>query len=743
MKRVTGFLKERLRLWNSSDTHEQGQTLIIVIFGVFALLILVGLAVDLGLYYVERVRITRAVDAAALAAAYELPLEGAARFQALDYLRQNGYDVDAPNSALVSDGATISPPASGITRTTIWLNTAAYQETDLAGAPIPNSAYRLEVQVQQAVPVIFLRFAGFQNISCQASAVAENVNNLDVAIVFDKSGSMEFDTLCYGCWGSSGDDYPDGNLYPLVWDGAANGTPDHCGPTQRYQNNGEDYYFIEAEEYSYASNAYDRDLYTIGYTYWALQRRPSSASSRGRGIVDRGAYIMHMPYPDIEVSTGGGMTCRYEELVADVDPADGSQDFNCWSGAPGGPYPAPRVDYNFTPLVNDNYYIWVRAQSARTWDRSDDLDRRLFWGINGQLGWGSHTGCGGLLGCETNFTEGTGYNGATNNWQWRRLNDSAIGLVGGTEYTLNFWAGGAEFAFDRIAITTNSGGSDGNPPGPIGWNSGRGAEQWADGRGGWACDSCDPRFAGYPADDPDRPGGFNPAGWVGIHPVCDRGANPDQREDDLYDDEQPMRSSTEAAKMFVTELLDPRHDQVAYVRYSTDSEIASELQCLRREGRGEIVECNEDVINSTVVAELDDTRADGSTNIAGGMLDGLQVLSTQSPHYGRPGATHVMIVMTDGQANITPNSACYSDSNRQWLDGAGTRPQDCVIYYAYEARDNNVIVYTITLGVSADFELMQAVADMTGGVHKNADRPEKLPEIFEELYELIFLRLVE
>ena len=266
MKRVTGFLKERLRLWNSSDTHEQGQTLIIVIFGVFALLILVGLAVDLGLYYVERVRITRAVDAAALAAAYELPLEGAARFQALDYLRQNGYDVDAPNSALVSDGATISPPASGITRTTIWLNTAAYQETDLAGAPIPNSAYRLEVQVQQAVPVIFLRFAGFQNISCQASAVAENVNNLDVAIVFDKSGSMEFDTLCYGCWGSSGDDYPDGNLYPLVWDGAANGTPDHCGPTQRYQNNGEDYYFIEAEEYSYASNAYDRDLYTIGYT---------------------------------------------------------------------------------------------------------------------------------------------------------------------------------------------------------------------------------------------------------------------------------------------------------------------------------------------------------------------------------------------------------------------------------------------------------------------------------------------
>jgi hypothetical protein len=742
MRRVIGFLEERLRrLVSSLDSRERGQALIIVVFGVFALLILVGLAVDLGLYYVERVRITRAVDAAALAAAYELPLENSARFQALDYLRQNGYDVDAPDTALVQDGTTISPPASGITRTTIWLNTAAYQQMDAGGAPIPNSAFRLEVQVRQAVPVIFLRFAGFRNIACQAHAVAENVNSLDVAIVFDKSGSMEFDTLCYGCWDSSDDDYPGGDLSPLVWDGAANGTPEHCGPTQRYQYSGEDYYFIEAEEYSYASNTYARDLYAIGYTYWALQRRPSSASSRGRDIVNRGAYIMHMPYPDIETTDGGGgMTCRHEELVADVDPADGAPDFNCWSGAPGGPYPAPRVDYNFTPLQNDSYYIWVRGQSAGSWTRSDGLDRRLFWGINGQLGWGTHTGCGGLLGCETDFTRGTGYNGANNNWQWRRLNDSAISLVGGTQYTLNFWAGGAEFAFDRIAITTNSGGSDGSPPSPINANSGRGVEEWANGRGGWACDPCDPRFAGYPADDPDRPGGFDASNWVGIHPVCDSGPNPDQREDDLYDDEQPMRASVEAAKMFVTELLDPRNDQVGYVRYSSSSQIASELQCLRRLGADA---CTGDVIDSTVVAALDATRADGSTNIAGGMLDGLQVLSTRSPHYGRPGAIHVMIVMTDGRANVSPNSACYSDPNRQWLDGAGTDAQDCVIYYAYEARDNNVIVYTITLGVSADFELMQAVADMTGGVHRNADRPEKLPAIFQELYELIFLRLVE
>jgi hypothetical protein len=38
---------------------------------------------------------------------------------------------------------------------------------------------------------------------------------------------------------------------------------------------------------------------------------------------------------------------------------------------------------------------------------------------------------------------------------------------------------------------------------------------------------------------------------------------------------------------------------------------------------------------------------------------------------------------------------------------------------------------------------METVANITGGVHRNADRPEKLNQIFDELYERIFLRLVE
>ena len=744
------MVKRWIRFWCSKGTAawrrerseqgggSQGQALIIIIFGIFGLLILVGLAVDLGLYYVERVRITRAVDAAALAAAYELPLENAAIVQAEEYLLQNGYDPFGSDTLLVTNGVTVTTPA-GEAQTEVVINTLDYRQAPGA----VDSSYRIRVEVKQQVPVIFLRFAGFQNIYCYASAVAENINNLDIVLVFDKSGSMEFNTLCYGCWEEqSGVQYPSGELHPLPWRGAADwdeedgilpsdNPPEHCGSTQRYEYSGHDYYFIEAEEYSYTNLSYDPLMYNKGQSFWVLQREESSSSSRD----SRGAYIMHMPYPGMDENVGAsGVTCRYEEI------ANGGK---CWSGAPNGPYDAPMVYYDFAPVANrpGGYYIWVRGQAASTWDRGDDLDQRLFWGIDGLLGAGSFVGnCGGLVGCETGFYRGTGYNGANNNWQWRRLNDTPYYWPEGEVHKLMFWAGGCEFALDRIAITSNPNGSDGNPPGPISWNGGKGADVWANGRTGWACDRCDSRFAGYPGRVDEL---SSPSQVVNYFPICDRGANPDRRQDKIYDDEQPIRASVEAAKMFVRELLDPRYDQIGYVRYSSNSEIASELQCVRRLGSDL---CTDQVIENTVISELNDTRAGGSTNIAGGMLDGLQVLSTQPGHYGRPGATHVMIVMTDGRANQVPNSECYSDPARQWVnsDGsAGTNAQDCVIYYAYEARNNNVVVYTITLGSGADFDLMQAVANMTGGVHRNADRPEMLPAIFEELYKLMFLKLVE
>ncbi len=77
----------------------------------------------------------------------------------------------------------------------------------------------------------------------------------DIVLALDKSGSMEFDTLCYGCWTLGGNTYSryvtenptpgvdnlpchGGTCYPLPWDGPANGTPERCGATMAYQDDG-------------------------------------------------------------------------------------------------------------------------------------------------------------------------------------------------------------------------------------------------------------------------------------------------------------------------------------------------------------------------------------------------------------------------------------------------------------------------------------------------------------------------
>jgi hypothetical protein len=277
-------------------------------------------------------------------------------------------------------------------------------------------------------------------------------------------------------------------------------------------------------------------------------------------------------------------------------------------------------------------------------------------------------------------------------------------------------------------------------------NSERGREVWADGRGGFACNPCDNRFAGYPADHPDRPGGFDPSGWIEKFPVCASGANPDRRTSYLYDDEQPIRGSKEAVKYFLTKVIDPAFDQVGYIPYSDSSSIESHLVCLRRET--DPANCTMQDIEDEVIVPVEATEAGGGTNISGAMEDGLEVLRTGAlaacrngtGPCGRPGATHVLILMTDGR----PTSGDTGCDDSLWEnDGEYDGYEDCVMYWAYEARDQNVIIFTITVGESADFELMGAVAELTGGVFRPAQRPENLPEIFEELYELMYLRLVE
>ena len=711
------------RLWSECrllHRQQRGQSLVIVTFAFVGILAFVGLAIDLGWVYVERVRVSQAADAAALAGASELPLEGAAHTRALVYLQENGYDyTDAGDVEVFIDDET-HPPAED-KHTNIWIDTDYSQDTSLPPAQQLNTADRIRVRVRQDVFMTFMQFIGFRYVSVEATAEAENISNIDTAIVYDQSGSMEFDTLCYGCWEPSEEQYPNGQIYPLHWSDTTIESADHCATGNRYHERGGEYYIvIEAEEYSRLNESLDPEGLAPHYTFWVLQRNAYNAEDAdepvpvgARGRDERGAYLSHHPFANYMDTSGLGVPCTWGDLTSGE---------YCRRDLPaGGPFPAPRADYDFYAPRDDQYYFHIRGQGGRF-----GRDRHVFWGVDGAV-----------LGQEGGFPTGPYYDGAVaSRWDWHRLSKGeggnqgdAVWLAAG-DHTLHLWAGGSGFDVDRMIISTD--GSLDSTERNLSPN---------DGRTGWACEPCDPRFAGRPGgalvcDEDDPPS-------CTYRPDCSVGGNPDQRMNAIYDDEQPIRNALEAAKHFVGR-LNPRFDQVGYVQYSTDAQIASELQCLRRLGADN---CTAQVITDTVLYELDRTRAGGSTNIAKGIGLGINVLSTIDPHYGRPGAAHVMVVMTDGRANRYPNYPNYHECWQEDLwpdvgDWEEDRAADCVMYYAQKARDNAIVVYTISLGESADRELMTEVAELTGGFQRGADSREELDKIFNELYERIFLRLI-
>jgi len=696
--------------------QQRGQSLVLVTFAFIGILAFVGLAIDLGWVYVARVRVAQAADAAALAGASELPLEAAAQARALVYLQENGYDYTAGDVRLVVDDQFVSGPSAQDATTVIWLESSYSRDTSLSPAEQINTADRIRVTVRQDVFMTFMQFVGFRFMPVQATAEAENVSNIDTAIVYDKSGSMEFDTLCYGCWEPSDEQYPSGNIYPLPWSDSTIESADHCATDNRYHERYDEFYVvIEAEEYSRLSVDYNDWGYTPYYSFWVVQRNDYNAywggSVGAMGRDERGAYLSHHPFTNyVDRPTGLGVPCTWDDLL------NGEY---CRRGLPaGGPFPAPRADYDFYAPRDDHYYFHIRGQGGPF-----NHDEHIFWGVDGSV-----------QGQESGFSNGPYYDGAVSSrWSWHRLSKGEGGNQGDTvwleqgDHTLHLWAGGAGFDVDRVIVSTDSS-----------LDSTEKSLSPNDGRTGWACSSCDPRFGG-------RPGGHE---WTDDEPYyrpdCNVGGNPDQRNDGIYDDEQPIRNALEAAKHFVSR-LNPRFDQVGYVPYSTDAEIASELQCLRRLGADH---CTSQVITDTVLYDLDRTHAGGSTNIAEGMEKGIAVLSTVSPHYGRPGAAHVMVLMTDGQPNRYPNYPNYHECWQEDLwpdvgDWETDRAADCVIHYAQEARDNAIVVYTISLGESADRELMSEVAEITGGFQRGADSREELDKIFDELYQRIFLRLIQ
>ncbi len=116
-----------------------------------------------------------------------------------------------------------------------------------------------------------------------------------------------------------------------------------------------------------------------------------------------------------------------------------------------------------------------------------------------------------------------------------------------------------------------------------------------------------------------------------------------------------------------------------------------------------------------------------NTNIAQGIDEGVKVLFQSEA--ARPEAAKIMILLTDGNANQTRANPTYWDTNQARLD---------TIAASRDARNQGIRIYTVSVGVDADKNLMEQVAEIGDGEWFHAEGSidqysEELTRIFRDL----------
>jgi Mg-chelatase subunit ChlD len=145
--------------WLARD--QRGSVLFVVVAVLVVMLASVGLAVDLGRGYVEKLHIGRAVDAGALAAARALRL----------------------GVGVAEDEAEAVATANGITDGVGSIN------TDLTFGTNANGESTVLFAANRTVPTTFMRIVGLRQMNVSASGLAA-VPPLDVVLILDTSGSL-------------------------------------------------------------------------------------------------------------------------------------------------------------------------------------------------------------------------------------------------------------------------------------------------------------------------------------------------------------------------------------------------------------------------------------------------------------------------------------------------------------------------------------------------------------------------
>lgn len=146
------------------------------------------------------------------------------------------------------------------------------------------------------------------------------------------------------------------------------------------------------------------------------------------------------------------------------------------------------------------------------------------------------------------------------------------------------------------------------------------------------------------------------------------------------------------------------------------------------------------------------------TGIGYGLEDAIELVEEQ----GRYGAQKSILLMTDGKPNQYPSGygmgslpagwdwdeltdfdgdgvadfeidSTYSSSESKWLGALHA------FVTAKEAMDADIVVHTISVGSSADTELMGAIAAMTGGIHLHVPGGSTIAEMEDDLQAVFVL----
>jgi Mg-chelatase subunit ChlD len=734
----------------ASET-ESGQSIIILVFAFLGLVAMVGLALDLGMLYVERIRMKRAVDAATLAGVVELPDEEQAMARAIEYLELNGYDVGTDVDIQVM-GCTRGGPTADLStlanratlydyisvanpRATFVLDTHSYQ-TDQTGACTVaaqnyGTANKIAITGTVTVRMNFMQFFGFQEVPASDTAVAQNITNLDIVLVFDNSGSMQGDTICYECWDEFTNDvdtypYPaNGYFYPISYTLMINNNLCSALSEPYVDGSSRRYIMIEAELYSRNNSSWYRETRQTGVGYWALQRG-TTGSLRSSSIEgDRSAHVAHHPY------------WTYGQ---DSPPAPLMGRFYTLQDAQNNA--SPRLEYDFTPDWTGEATIWIRAQGGGTQSFWANPVGGAFYHDPDKIYWAVDSTTPAENGNAPDCNQTHDYAGASNcddYWGWIRL--GSVNVDSGTSHVLKLWAGSPGYEVDKIVITTDSR-TNYTDIEALTHDSNRGRPATVGSARSGACDPCNPFFGLY-----DNPGECTTPYYLVSQPT-------NRLADDLFSDYEPLRTSQEAVKRFVKR-LDPQYDQVGFVGFDSSPNTQAELTCVRHHGAACYAPSP---IGYTVVLQaIEDQDADGSTDIAEAMRNGLEVLGANvdgrggvdnlcdgsaNSACGRGGAAkRVMVLLTDGSPNCNPGGACDDDPS---LWPFNNDPDfDCVMYYAHKARLAGTVVYVICLGNCVEPELLQAVAEETQGTYYFAPSPKDLDAIFGEILSNIYVRLIQ